>query len=245
MAPKLYTDETPKEVKDAKGLHLLTMNTPNGQAVQIMLEELKDAYGTEWTTTLVDIMKNGQKSDWFLRLDPNGRIPVIVDNTQDPPFPVMETSAEMLYLLKAYDKEDKFGFKDELERSQCLQWTFFWHGSGAPYQGQVNHFSRAAPEKIPYAITRFKNETLRVYGVLEIQLSGKYSDAGPRDFLAGKGKGKYSVADMKTWPWVKGWERTGFTKEEMEPFPNVLKWIERIEGREAVKRGIGEAYTQS
>ncbi|KAK0872369.1 hypothetical protein LTR87_012418 [Friedmanniomyces endolithicus] len=216
MAPQLYTDETPKDVSSAKGLHLSTMSTPNGQAVQ----------------------------DWFLRLDPNGRIPVIIDNTQDPPFPVMETSAEMLYLLKAYDKEDKFGFKDELERNQCLQWTFFWHGSGAPYQGQVNHFSRAAPEKIPYAINRFKNETLRVIGVLEIQLSGKYSDE-PREFLAGKGKGKYSVADMKTWPWVKGWERTGFSKEEMDAFPNVLKWIDRIAERPAVKRGIGEAYNQS
>ena len=70
----------------------------------------------------------------------------------------------------------------------------------------MNHFSRAAPEKIEYAINRFKNETLRVYGVLEIQLSGKYGE-GEREYLAGKGKGKYSVADMKTWPWVKGWER--------------------------------------
>lgn len=71
MAP-LYTDETPDEVKNAKGLHLLTMNTPNGQAVQILLEELKDVYGTEWTTTLIDIMTNEQKKDWFLRIDPNG-----------------------------------------------------------------------------------------------------------------------------------------------------------------------------
>jgi glutathione S-transferase len=75
-------------------------------------------------------------------------------------------------------------------------WLNATDGGGAPYQGQVNHFSRAAPEKIPYAITRFKNETLRVYGVLEIRLSGKYAD-GPRDYLAGKGKGKYSVADIK------------------------------------------------
>ena len=74
----------------------------------------------------------------------------------------------------------------------------FWHGSGAPYQGQVNHFSRAAPEKIPYAITRFRNETLRVFGVLEIHLSGKYTGE-PREYLAGNGKGKYSVADVKTW----------------------------------------------
>jgi glutathione S-transferase len=169
MADKLYIDETPDEVKNAKvhpihhpsdnqcsshahlppqGLHLITMSTPNGQKVQILLEELADVYGTEWTTTFINIMTNEQKKEWFLRLDPNGRIPVIVDNTQSPPFTVMETSAELLYLLKFADKEDRFGFKDELERNQCLQWLFFWHGSGAPYQGQVHHFTRAAPEKI-------------------------------------------------------------------------------------------------
>lgn len=82
-----------------------------------------------------NISTNEQKKDWFLRLNPNGRIPVIVDHTQNPPFPVMETSAELLYLLKFADKNDEFGFKDELERSQALQWLFFWHGSGAPYQG--------------------------------------------------------------------------------------------------------------
>lgn len=149
MSDKLYISETPDEVKNAKGLHLITMNTPNGQAVQIMLEELADSYGTTWTQTLINIMTNEQKKEWFLRLDPNGRIPVLIDNNQSPPFTVHETSAEMLYLLKFADKEDKFGFKDEFERNEALQWTFFWHGSGAPYQGQVNHFSRAAPEKIP------------------------------------------------------------------------------------------------
>ena len=209
----------------------------------------------------------------------------------------METSAELLYLLKFADKKDTFGFKDELERNQCLQWLFFAHGSMAPYQGkqrnpypmhrvsvgtfehgqmsrlglphthvrpiaqnpqiilnnpnepqpltqypgQVNHFSRAAPEKIPYAIERFKKETLRTYGVLEIQLSGKYSGEA-REYLAGSGKGKYSVADIKTWAWVKGWERTGFTEEEMKDFPHVKKWIDRIAERPAVQRGIGEGY---
>jgi len=109
------------------------------------------------------------------------------------------------------------------------------------FTGQVNHFSRAAPEKIPYAINRFKNETLRVYGVLEIQLSGKYTGE-PREYLAGNGKGKYSVADIKTWPWVKGWEKTGFTEEEMKPFPHLKKWIDRIAERGAVQRGIGDDY---
>lgn len=245
MADHLYISETPSEVKNAKGLHLLTMNTPNGQAVQILLEELKDVYGTQWTTTLIDIMTNEQKKEWFLRLDPNGRIPVLIDNTQSPPFPIHETSAEMLYLLKTHDKSDTFGFQNELERSQCLQWMFFWHGSGAPYQGQVNHFTRAAPEKIPYAIERFKKETLRVYGVLEIQLSGKYAaDGKPREYLAGEGKGKYSVADIKTWPWVKGWERSGFTEEDVKPFPHLRQWIDRIAARPAVQRGIGEDYVK-
>ncbi|KAI9790216.1 MAG: hypothetical protein M1835_001121 [Candelina submexicana] len=287
----LYTDETPKEVKEAKGLHLITQSTPNGQKVQILLEELKDIYNTEWTTTLINIMTNEQKKDWFLRLDPNGRIPVLVDNTQSPPFCVMETSAELLYLLKFADKNDEFGFKDEYERSQALQWLFFWHGSGAPYQGQLNHFRKFAKEKLPCmytysslaiidtqpairlldpllnplelqpyaqcttskkltdkrledAIERFKNETLRVYGVLEIQLSGKYTNE-PKDYLAGNGKGKYSVADIGTWPWVKGWSFSGLTEEDMKPFPHLLKWIDRIAERPAVKRGTGEKYQQS
>jgi glutathione S-transferase len=77
--------------------------------------------------------------------------------------------------------------------------------------------------------------------VLEIQLSGKYTGE-EREYLAGSGKGKYSVADIKTWPWVKGWEKTGFTEEEMKDFPHLKKWIERIAGREAVQRGIGEGY---
>lgn len=149
MAEHLYIAETPDEVKNAKGLHLITQSTPNGQKLQIMLEELAEAYGTEWTTTLINISTNEQKKEWFLRLNPNGRIPVLVDNSQSPPFTVMETSAELLYLLKFADKDDKFGFTDELEKSECLQWLFFWHGSGAPYQGQVGHFTKAAPEKIP------------------------------------------------------------------------------------------------
>lgn len=104
----------------------------------------------------------------------------------------------------------------------------------------MTHFTRAAPEKIEYAINRFRNEVLRVWGVLEIQLSGKYTGEA-KDYLAGKGKGKYSVADMKTWPWVKNWERS-FSKEEMQQFPHVLQWIDRIAERPAVQRGIGDTY---
>ena len=86
-------------------------------------------------------------------------------------------------------------------------------------------------------------KTLRVYGVLEIHLSGKYTGE-PREYLAGNGKGKYSVADIGTWPWVKGWEFSKFTREEMEQFPHLLKWLARIAERPAVKRGIGEKYSK-
>ena len=92
------------------------------------------------------------------------------------------------------------------------------------------------------AIERFKNETLRVYGVLEIQLSGKFTGA-PKEYLAGNGKGKYSVADIGTWPWVRGWSFSGLTEEDMEPFPHLLKWIDRIAERPAVKRGTGDKYS--
>jgi glutathione S-transferase len=91
------------------------------------------------------------------------------------------------------------------------------------------------------AINRFRNETLRVYGVLEIHLSGKFTGT-PRDYLAGNGKGKYSVADIKTWPWIKNWERSGFPKEAVQEFPHLLKWIDRIAERPAVQVGIGEKY---
>jgi glutathione S-transferase len=91
------------------------------------------------------------------------------------------------------------------------------------------------------AIERFHNETLRVYGVLEIRLSGKFTGE-PRDYLAGAGKGKYSIADIGTWTWVKGWEMSGFTQDEMKEFPHLLKWIARIAERPAVQRGIGEKY---
>lgn len=107
----------------------------------------------------------------------------------------------------------------------------------------MNHFNKFSKEKLPYAIKRFHDETLRVYGVLEIRLSGKYTGE-PREYLAGKGKGKYSVADIGTWPWVNMWEFSGFTKEEMEAFPHLNKWIERIKQRPAVKKGTGEKYSQ-
>jgi len=236
-----YLPETPEDVKSAKGIHLITQSTPNGQKVQIFLEELAAKYGTSWTTTLIDISTNVQKEDWFLNIDPNGRIPVIVDNTVSPPFGVHETSAELVYLAKKFDKDHEFTFTDTLEDAELLTWLFFWHGSGAPYMGNAGFFKRAAGNN-EFAINRFKNESTRVFGVLEIRLSGKYTGE-PREYLAGKGKGKYSIADMGAWPWVKNWGMM-WSDEERAPFPSVKAWIDRIAARPAVQTGTGEKYAK-
>jgi len=237
-----YTADTPDVVKNAKGIHLMTVSTPNGQKTQVFLEELKTSYGLEFSFNLINMGAQEQKRDWFLAINPNGRIPVIIDNTVTPPFSVHETSAQLVYLADKYDTESRFSFTDALERSEMFQWLFFWHGSGAPYMGNTNFFKRAEPAN-PAAFDRFHKESLRVFGVLEIRLSGKYTGE-PRDYLAGNGKGKYSIADIGTWPWVKGHGRNWST-EEMNEFPHVLKWIDRIAAREAVKVGTGSKYNVS
>jgi len=241
----VYEETTPDEVKNAKGIHLLTTNTPNGQKVQIMLEELKELYGTEWTTTLINLEAKEQKQDWFLRLNPNGRIPVIIDNNQTPPLPIFETSSILIYLDTTYDKNRVFGFTDPLEHIQSLQWLLFWHGSG-PILQQWLYFARRATEKIPSVISRFQQEGLRIVEVAEIQLSGKYTNEA-REYLAGNGKGKYSIADIAAWAYIKELKHTpefGTPEEQQARFPHILKYIDRIAKRPAIQRGIGEDYDQ-
>jgi len=172
-----------------------------------------------------------------LKLNPNGRIPILIDNNLNPPFPVMETSAELLYLFEKFDKKSVFGFTDDFGRSECTQWLFFWHGSGQPIQGQLGWFCRNAPDDT-VAINRFKNELLRIFGVIELHLSGKYTGQ-VKEYFAGKGEGKYSIADISAWPWVNAWKLNGkITQEDMNEFPHLLKWIDRIAQRPAVQRGI-------
>jgi glutathione S-transferase len=106
--------------------------------------------------------------------------------------------------------------------------------------GQFNHFNRAAPEKLPYAIKRYHDESFRVIDVLEIRLSGKYTGE-PREYLAGNGKGKYSIADIGTWAWVKNYKGV-LTEEEIKTIPNVVKWVDRIAEKDATKIGISDKY---
>lgn len=209
------------------GIELLTFTTPNGLKISILLEELKEAYGKEYTWQSVNILKNTQKQPWFTAINPNGRIPAIVDHDRGG-FAVFEGLAILNYLTRHYDPEHKFSFPvDSDDYSVCEQWMAWQHGGVGPMQGQANHFFRFAKEKIPYAVQRYVGETERLYGVLNKRLEG-------RDFIVGAGKGKFSIADINLLGWVNG---ALFTGIDISPFPNIEKWIDRCMARPAVQRG--------
>ncbi|KAH7887805.1 glutathione S-transferase [Phlebopus sp. FC_14] len=215
--------------------HLLfyTAPTPNGHKVSILLEELKAVYphAIDYEVDKVNIATNRQKEPFFIALNPNGRIPVLVDRTHKPdPFPVFESAAILLYLVRKYDSQGLFTFPaGSDEESEMLQWIFFAHGGVGPMQGQAHHFRHYAPEDIPYAKKRYTDETARLYGVLNIRLQG-------RDYLVGPEKGKLSVADINVFPWVRIHKHAGV--ETLDAFPNVKAWVERLAARPAVQVGL-------
>jgi len=196
----------------------------------ILLEELKAVYKDfEYEAISIDFSKNEQKEDWFLKINPNGRIPAMVDPNRGD-FPVFETAAILQYLVVHYDPEGHFHFRGQSDReSEIIQWMFFAHGGIGPMQGQANHFYRYAPEKIQYGIDRYINETKRLYSVLDSRLEG-------REYLVGEGKGKYSIADIKAFPWVllSPWAGV-FAKDKPK---NVQAWQDRIYARSAVQKGL-------
>lgn len=204
-------------------IELLTAATPNGQKFSIFLEEL----GIPYKTTAIDLSKDEQKQDDFLKTNPNGRIPAIIDHSRGS-FRVFESGAILLYLAEHYDTSHAFSFDDVDEKSDMIQWLFFQNAGVGPMQGQANHFFRYAPTKIQYGIDRYQNETRRLYSVLETRLQ-------ERDFLAGRDKGKYSIADISTFTWVRWAPWAGI---ELDRFPKLKEWAERIEGRKAVMRGL-------
>jgi len=220
-----------------KTLTLFSASTPNGHKPAIYLEELKAAYGAshiDYDVRPINMRVDEQKEPWFIKINPNGRIPAMTDHSRGD-FNVFESAAILLYLAQHYDTSHKFSFDPVAEAddySEALQWIFFTHGGIGPMQGQLNHFNRAAPEKIPYAINRYLNETKRLYGVLEIRLT----QGEGREYLAGPGKGKYSIADMNAFPWVRLWTFSGI--ENLDEFPSVSAWLARIHAREAVVKGL-------
>ncbi|RYO91891.1 hypothetical protein DL762_001971 [Monosporascus cannonballus] len=213
------------------GIELLTFSTPNGYKVSIFLEELKEAYGLEYTWQSVNIGKNTQKEPWFTAVNPNGRIPAIVDHDRGG-LAVFEGLAILGYLARTYDREHRFSFPlDGDEYAEAESWLAWQHGGLGPMQGQANHFLRFAKEKVPYAIQRYVGESERLYGILDRRLSGG------REYVAGKGpRGRYSIVDMSILGWADATLLAGV--DLAAQFPNVQAWLDRCKARPAVRRGL-------
>ncbi|GAA5926716.1 glutathione S-transferase family protein [Sporobolomyces koalae] len=222
----------PKELQNP-GLVLLTAQTPNGNKPAYYLEELKATGQIDgYTVVPISMKDNEQKSEWFEAINPNGRIPTLLDNRAGKkPIRVWESGSILQYLATNYDKQYKFHFEDPDEETEMLSWINFQMGGGGPMQGQANHFFRYAPEKIEYGITRYQNETKRLYGVYEDHLTGK-KDGQEKEYLVG---GKYSVADIMSHGWIRMSKWAGV---EIEPFPALKAWVERIENREATQKAL-------
>ena len=201
-------------------IELYTWPTPNGHKIHIMLEET----GLEYNIHPVDIGKGEQFDPEFLKISPNNKMPAMID-TDGPggkPFALAESGAMLFYLAS---KTGKFLPKDLANRWRVMQWVMTQMGHVGPMLGQAHHFLQYAPEKIEYAVNRYRNEAKRLYGVLDRQLKSS-------EWLA---CGEYTIADMATMPWLRFPERQGV---DIEEFPNVKRWRDRIAARPAVKRAL-------
>jgi GST-like protein len=196
-------------------IELYSAATPNGRKASIMLEEV----GLEYHLHAIDIGKQEQKTPEFLAMNPNGRIPVIVDRDNDD-FVVFESGAILLYLA---EKTGQLLPKEEKARSRVIQWLMFQMGGLGPMMGQANVFYRYFPEKIPAAIDRYQHESLRLLTVLDTRLQD-------RDYLCDE----YSIADIAHWSWAIGHEWSGIDISELH---HLQSWIDRIALRPGVERG--------
>lgn len=197
-------------------IELYTAATPNGHKISVLLEELAVAYQVH----VIDFDNNEQKSEDFLAINPNGRIPAIVDTDADD-FAVFESGAIMIYLA------DKFGAflpTETKARSRVIQWLMFQMGGVGPMMGQANVFYRYFPEKLPAAIERYQKEVKRLFSVLDGHLA-------EHNYLAGD----YSIADIANWCWVHTHEWSGV---DIEPFDHLKRWVAEIATRPAVQKGI-------
>jgi GST-like protein len=199
-------------------IDLYYWTTPNGHKITIFLEET----GLLYTIKPINIGAGEQFDPGFLAISPNNRIPAIVDH--DPadgrgPLSVFESGAILQYLA---EKTGQYLARDLRGRTETLQWLFWQMGGLGPMLGQNHHFSGYAAEKIAYAIERYRKETERLYGVLDERLAG-------REFIATD----YSIADMAAYPWIVPHQRQG---QDLNDFPNVKRWFDKIQRRQAVQR---------
>ncbi|HEV8342970.1 MAG TPA: glutathione binding-like protein [Candidatus Binatia bacterium] len=206
-------------------IDLYYWTTPNGHKITIFLEET----GIPYTIKPINIGKGEQFSPDFLAISPNNRIPAIVDHKPADgggPLSVFESGAILQYLA---EKTGKFWPADLRGRTETMQWLFWQMGNLGPMLGQNHHFRNYAAEKIPYAINRYLKETERLYGILDERLTD-------REFVAGD----YTIADIACYPWIVLYERQG---QNLDDFPNIKRWFEMIQRREAVQRAYDIAKT--
>lgn len=200
-------------------IDLYFWTTPNGYKISIMLEEC----GLPYRVHPVDINKGDQFKPDFLAFSPNNKIPAIVDQDGPggKPISVFESGAILQYLGRktgvAYPKNPRC-------RVEVDEWLFWQVGGFGPMLGQANHFRLYAKEKIPYGVERYTTESSRLYGVLDRRLAD-------REYVCGD----YSIADIASFPWARTWKNQG---QDISSLPNVAAWIERMEARPAVKRGL-------
>lgn len=197
-------------------IDLYTARTPNGFKASVMLEEI----GIPYETHVLKLSDNDQKQDWFLKINPNGRIPAIVDRDNDD-FAVFESGAIMIYLA---EKTGKLLPADVKGRSEVIQWLMFQMGGIGPMQGQANVFYRYFPEKIQPAIDRYQNECRRLFEVVDTHLED-------REWLAGD----YSIADIANWCWIRTYEWGGLSIDGLD---NLKRWMDAISARPAAQRGL-------
>lgn len=197
-------------------IDLYTAATPNGWKASVALEEM----GIDYTAHSVNLMKGEQKTPEFLAMNPNGRIPVIVDRDEDDHV-VFESGAIMIYLA---EKTGQFLPVSAKERSKVIQWLMFQMGGVGPMMGQANVFHRYLEEKIQIAIDRYQNEVRRLFTVLDGHLAN-------HEYLVDD----YSIADMANWCWVRTYEWSGVSIDGLD---NLIRWKNSIEARPAARRGV-------
>ncbi len=199
---------------------LYTAATPNGRKASIMLEEC----ALDYNVHPLALGKGEQKQDWYLDINPNGRIPAIVDHDNDD-FAVFESGAVLIYLA---DKTGQFlpqvTSENAKARSRVIQWLMFQMGGLGPMMGQANVFFRYADEKIPYAVERYQSESRRLLEVLDTRLADN-------EYLAGS----YSIADIANFAWARTASWSGVESRDLE---HLSRWIEAIKTRPAVQRGL-------
>lgn len=199
---------------------LYTAGTPNGFKASVTLEEL----GIEYDVHHIDLGKDEQKEEWYLKINPNGRIPAIVDHSNSD-LAVFESGALMIYLAEKYGDGSLLP-KEGNERYEVLEWLMFQMGGLGPMMGQANHFVHYAPETIPYGQKRYINESKRLLGVLELGLKDG------REYLAG---GRFTLADIANFCWAIFAFYPGI---DLGEFPSVKAWAQRIYARPATRKGL-------